>query len=482
MMSKEIKEKISYKYDKQFNFIRTMLTDFELFVRCQNILKSEYFESSLQPTVKFILEYAEKYKGVPTPEIIKAETNLDINKSGNVMESEKEYFLNSVEKFCRHMAIERAILKSADLLEEGYYGDLESLMKDAVLVSLNRELGTNYFEDPRARLEKLLNQNGNISTGWKSIDNAIYNLGKGELAIFTAVLGGGKSVALQNLTVNWALQNYNVIYFTLELSEELTSKRLDAMITGIPNASIFRQIDKVELVVKMKEKHLGAIQVKYMKPGTNTNDIKAYLKEYQIKNSKKPDMIIVDYLDLMYPNSKKVELSNFFVKDKFVSEELRGLAMEEGVVLATACQINRGGFEELNPTAANISGGISKAMTADLVVNVHNTPAGRERGEITFMLMKTRNSGGVGKHIPLNFDVDTLRITDKDDYSSNSAKISIESVIADNPVFDNSTIAERIGNFSENNVVAKGISGEVPTHTNITPALSRLMQKTKKKD
>lgn len=492
-MPKETKEKISYGYDKQFNFIKTMLTDFELFVRCQNILKPTYFDNSLQPTVKFILEYAEKYSGVPTPEIIKSETNLDISKSENLADSEKEYFLDSVEKFCRHKSIEAAILTSADMLENGYYNDVEGLVREAVLVSLNRELGTNYFEDPRKRLEKLLNQNGNISTGWKSIDNVIYNLGKGELAIFTAVLGGGKSVALQNLTVNWAMQNYNVVYFTLELSEELTSKRLDSMITDIPNASIFRQIDKVELIVKMREKHLGSIQVKYMKPGTNTNDLKAYLKEYQIKNNKKPDMIIVDYLDLMYPNSKKVELSNFFVKDKFVSEELRGLAMEENVVLATACQINRGGFEELNPTAANISGGISKAMTADLVVNVHNTPAQRERGEITFMFMKTRNSGGVGKHIALKFDVDTLRITDSDrdigndGQDSNSTKaISNE---LDSPVFDNTTIGKQEIYQSPHT----GFNTTVETNTNnndtktvgykeLSPALSRLVDKTKKKD
>jgi hypothetical protein len=476
-MSKETKEKISYNYDKQFNFIKVMLTDFELFVRCQNILRASYFDNSLQPTVKFMLEYAEKYSGVPTTDIIKSETNLEITKSDNLLESEREWFLDNVEKFCRHKSIEAAILKSADMLEEGFYNDVEGLVRDAVLVSLNRELGTNYFEDPRLRLEKLLNQNGNISTGWKSIDDVVYKLGRGELAIFTAVLGGGKSVALQNLTVNWAMQNYNVIYFTLELSEELTCKRLDAMITGIPNASIFRQIDKVELVVKMKEKHLGAIQIKYMKPGTKTNDIKAYLKEYQIKNGKKPDMIIVDYLDLMYPNSNKVELSNFFVKDKFVSEELRGLGMEENIIVATACQINRGGFEELNPTAANISGGLSKAMTADLVVNVHNTPAARERGEITFMFMKTRNSGGVGKHIPLNFDINTLRITDKEDFSSTSMPETSSQELVDvneTPVFDNSTIGEReISHIYEAGEI-KNASGD------LTPALSRLMQKTKK--
>jgi replicative DNA helicase len=474
MNNKESKEKINYNYEMQNLFVSMMITDFELFVRCQTILKPSYFDKTLSPVIKFILEYSEKYKGIPTPEIIKSEVNFNIATLETITDSQKHWFLDNIEKFCRHKAIESAILTSADMLEQGYYNDVEGLVKEAVLVSLNRELGTNYFEDPRARLEKLLNQNGNISTGWKSIDDVIYKLGRGELAIFTAITGGGKSVALQNLTVNWAMQNCNIVYFTLELSEELVSKRLDAMITEIPNASIFRQIDKVELIVKMKEKHLGSIQVKYVKPGTNTNDLRAYLKEYQIKNGKKPDMIIVDYLDLMYPNSKRVDVSNFFAKDKLVTEELRGLGMEENIIIATAAQLNRSGYDDLNPTAANIAGGISKAYAADLVVNVHNTPASRERGEITFMFIKTRNSGGVGKHIPMTFDVNTLRISDKDNFSENTSNnaISSSSATLDSPVFDNTTIGT--------NELYKSTINE--NKNDLSPALSRLVQKTKNKD
>src|SRR5882672_7366764 len=305
-MSKITKEKINYGNALQSVLIAYMLSDTEAYIQCQNIIQASYFDDSFKPVVKLIKEHSEKYKGLPSTELVKAQTNVDI-KLVEITDSSKQWFLDQIELFCRHKAIEAAILKSADLVENGYYGDLESMMKEAVLVSLNRELGTNYFEDPKKRLQKLLDQNGSISTGWKSVDSIIYNLGKGELAIFTAVTGGGKSVALQNLTINWAMQNYNVIYFTLELSEELTAKRLDAMLTDIPNASIFRQMDKVELIVKQKEKHLGAIQVKYVRPGTNTNDLRAYIKEYQIQHNKKPDMIVIDYIDLMYPNSKKVD-------------------------------------------------------------------------------------------------------------------------------------------------------------------------------
>lgn len=481
------KEKVNYGSALQTVLISYMLSDPEAFIQCQNIIQPNYFDNSLQSTVGLILEHSEKYKGLPAVELIKAQTGVDISLV-EVTDATRAWFLDQIELFCRHRAIEGAILQSADLVEQGYYGDLETIMKEAVLISLNRSLGTNYFEDPRKRLEKLLHQNGNISTGWKSVDSIMYKLGRGELAIFTAVTGGGKSVALQNLTVNWAIQNYNVVYFSLELSEELVSKRLDAMITSIPNASIFRQIDKVEIILKQQERHLGAIQIKYMKPGTTTNDIRAYLKEYQIQHNKKPDMIVVDYLDLMHPNSKRVDPSNFFAKDKLVAEELRALAMELEIVSATACQVNRSGYGELDPTAANIAGGISKAYTADLIINITNTPASRERGEIGFHFMKTRNSGGVGKHIALKFDVDTLRITDPDDFSSASIKADAVNLIEssnNSPIFDNTVFGESSAPHSapheesyssQNQVSSVKSSG---TTKDMSSALERLMNKKK---
>src|SRR5271166_5075865 len=107
-MSKETKEKINYNYDMQLLFVAMMVTDFELFVRCQTILKTEYFDKTLASTVKFILEYANKYNGIPSPEIIKSETNFDMVKLESVSDSQKAWFLDNIERFCRHKAIESA--------------------------------------------------------------------------------------------------------------------------------------------------------------------------------------------------------------------------------------------------------------------------------------------------------------------------------------------------------------------------------------
>jgi hypothetical protein len=162
----------------------------------------------------------------------------------------------------------------------------------------------------------------------------------------------------------------------------------------------------------MLGKKAGNLQVKYMPSGKNCNDIRAYLKEYQVKKGVKPDVILIDYLDLMMPLSVKVSPSDLFVKDKYVSEEIRNLAMETQCITVTASQLNRSAVEEIEFDHSHISGGLSKIMTADNVIGIFTSRAMKERGRYQIQFMKTRSSSGVGQKVDLDFNVDTLRITD----------------------------------------------------------------------
>jgi hypothetical protein len=164
--------------------------------------------------------------------------------------------------------------------------------------------------------------------------------------------------------------------------------------------------------VKMIGKKAGMMQVKYMPSGKTANDIRAYLKEYEIKMGKKVDVLLVDYLDLLMPIGKKISAENLFVKDKYVSEELRNLAMEKQCVFVTAAQLNRGAVEEVEFDHSHISGGLSKIQTADNVFGIFTSRAMRERGRYQIQLMKTRSSSGVGQKLDLDFNIETLRISD----------------------------------------------------------------------
>jgi KaiC/GvpD/RAD55 family RecA-like ATPase len=416
-----------YNYDIQKLYLEMFLADAETFVRCQNIFDPANFDRKLQPVAENLKDYVDKYKVMPELRIISAETGMELNDCSDIPKENYEWLLDEFERFSRHKALERAILESADLLEKGEYGPVEAKIKAAVQISLAKDMGTDYFYDPRARLLALKDNNGQLSTGWKAVDQKLYGgFNRGELNIFCGGSGAGKSLFLQNLAVNFATVNLNVLYVTLELSEALTSMRIDSMITGITTREIFKSIDEVELKVKVAGKKSGAIQVKYMPSGKTVNDLRAYVKEYSIRKGLVPDVILIDYLDLLMPISIKISPENLFIKDKYVSEELRNFAMEIGAITVTASQLNRAAVEEVEFDHSHISGGLSKIQTADNVIGIFTSRAMRERGRYQIQFMKTRSSSGVGQKVDLAFDPDTLRITDcedgDDEYNPNGGR------------------------------------------------------------
>jgi archaellum biogenesis ATPase FlaH len=405
-------EKTNYNYEVQKLYLEMFLSDGDSFMRCANIFDPESFDRKLQESAEFIKTYVDEYKVMPEAKIVNAQCSITFDPIPLPKEN-YEWLLNEFENFSRHKALERAIIKSSDLIEDGDYGPVENMIKQAIQISLNKDMGTDYFEDPRGRLEGLKNSNGQISTGWPSIDKKLYGgFNRGELNIFCAGSGGGKSLFLANLGVNWAQAGLNVLYLTFELAENLVSMRIDSMMTGVGTRDIFKNLDDVELKVKMMKKKSGNIQIKYMPSGKNCNDIRAYLKEYRIKKGVDPDVILIDYLDLMMPLSVKVSPSDLFVKDKYVSEEIRNLAMETKCITVTASQLNRSAVEEIEFDHSHISGGLSKIMTADNVIGIFTSRAMKERGRYQIQFMKTRSSSGVGQKVDLEFDVDTLRIND----------------------------------------------------------------------
>jgi KaiC/GvpD/RAD55 family RecA-like ATPase len=407
--------KPNYDQTMQKLYLEMFLGDAETFIRCQNIFDPENFDQRLQEAAAFINKYVDEYKVMPEVSIVNAATRNSFE-SITLPKENYDWLMTEFENFSRHKGLERAIIKSSDLLESGEYGPVEKLIKDAIQISLNKDMGTNYFENPKDRLKQLKDNNGQTSTGWPSIDRKLYGgFNRGELNIFCAGSGGGKSLFLANLGVNWALMGLNVLYLTFELAENLVCMRLDSMTTGIGTRDIFRNIDDVELKVKMLEKRSGHLQVKYMPSGKNCNDIRAYLKEYQVKMGVKPDVLLIDYLDLMMPLNVKVSPSDLFVKDKYVSEEIRNLAMETQCITVTASQLNRSAVEEIEFDHSHISGGLSKIMTADNVIGIFTSRAMKERGRFQIQFMKTRSSSGVGQKVDLEFNVETLRITDLDE-------------------------------------------------------------------
>jgi len=397
----------------QLALLRTMVSDAELFTRVINIFNPDNFDKTLKPVATLLKEHSDKYRTLPDIEIIKATTGVEIELIDEVKSDRKEWFLDKFEAFTKKQELERAIVKAYELLEGGKFESIEKLVKDAVQISLTRDMGTDYFDSPSTRLNKYFSSGGQMSTGWPQLDKLLHGgFSRGELNIFAGGSGSGKSLVMMNIALNWLQMGLNGVYITLELSEELTGLRTDAMLTNRSTRDIRKDISDAELFIKMVGKKSGKYQIKALPAQSNINHVRAFLKEFEIASGHKIDFVMIDYLDLLMPVSAKVSPSDLFVKDKYVSEELRNLAKELGMLMVTASQLNRTAVDEIEFDHSHISGGISKINTADNVFGIFTSRSMRERGQYQLQCMKSRSSTGVGQKIELEYNVETMRISD----------------------------------------------------------------------
>ena len=446
-----------FNSEVQILFLRMMVTNSDLYTRVMNIMNPQNFDRNTRPVAEFMVEHAQKYNILPDPVQIKAATGQDIERIPELdNEGHSEFFLTEFENFTKRQELERAILQAAELLEKGEYDPVEKLIKDAVQISLQRDMGTDYFNDPKDRLNKYFNQGGQVSTGWPQLDRIMYGgMSRGELNIFAGGSGSGKSLVMMNIALNFLSQGLSGVYITLELSEELTSLRTDAMLTSMSTKDIRKDLDVVELKVKMYAKKSGKYRVKGLPAQSNVNVIRSYIKEVQIQTGMPVDFVMIDYLDLVMPVSVKVNPNDQFIKDKYVSEELRNLAKELGVLMITASQLNRSAVEEVEFDHSHIAGGISKINTADYVFGIFTSRSMKERGKYQIQCMKSRSSTGVGQKIDLEYNVETMRITDEgaDDSSSRQSASDIMNRIK--PISSISTgIHDQADDIPERKVVA----------------------------
>lgn len=183
-------ENIDYSIDVQKLYLELFLVDRDSFIRCQSIFDFTLFDKKLQPTAKFIHDYVNEYSTIPNTEIVHANTKFELQKIENINAGDIDWLLDSFELFTRHKALERAIVETYDLLSTGEYAQVEHKIKKAVQITLQKDLGTDYFSDPLGRLERIKSSNGQMSCGWAALDKLLYGgFNRGELEIFAGGSG-----------------------------------------------------------------------------------------------------------------------------------------------------------------------------------------------------------------------------------------------------------------------------------------------------
>jgi len=396
--------------NKQKLLVEYLISSPDTYALCSSIVKPTYFDPEYRNAVEFIHDYYNEYHQTPAIEQIKAESGVTL-KLRDVTDDQLEYTTNEVEQFCKIRAMEKAVLASVKLIPNKKFGEIEDLIRDAVTVSLDRNMGTDYFKDPAGRLQRMEKEGNKISTLWTQVDNILYGgLERGQLIIFSANSGQGKSVALANLGLNFLEQSLNVVYFSFELSQDLISQRFDAMVSDIPTAEWKYHKDAITQAVLTAGDNNGHFLIRYMPSGTTPNDLRSYLKEYELKYKRSPDLIIVDYLDIMEPN-QRVSADNVFEKDKRVSEQIRDIGNDYQAVVASASQQNRGAVDQTHINQSHVAGGLSKVNTADVWIAILANKAQRAAGECAFQFLKTRSSEGEGEVVYMQW-TKNIRIKD----------------------------------------------------------------------
>ncbi len=401
---------------KQKLLIEYLISSTDTFALCQNIVVADYFDPEFRQPVAFIKEYYDQYSSTPNPVQIEAETSVKFG-THDIKLDEIKYCSAEIEKFCKHSAMRKASNSLPALIKEEKYAEAEELVKEAVMVSLTNELGLRYFDDVEARLLRMLNENPTAPTGWTDIDDALFGgISRKEMLLVSAGPGGGKSLVLANLGFNFINNGLNVLYISLELSEDVVAQRFDTMFTGISRKIWKDHTEEISTRITMEgeSEKTGLLDIIQMPSGTTSYQIRAYLKEFNLHYGMMPDMLILDYLDNMSPN-EHVSADNVFEKDKRSSEQLRQIGVDYNMYIATASQLNRSAVNATDHDHSQIAGGISKINVTDVYWSIIFTEQMRAMNKIIFILQKTRNSDGLGTQVHLRWEPKYLRIVNEDD-------------------------------------------------------------------
>lgn len=444
--------------DAQELYVNSLIGSRALFNTVNHVLEAKYFDEHLQKPIGFLKDYFQRHKTIPSKEIIKTATKFTPSDVEVIGKDDIDFMANQIANFCKFRAVISTVLSAPQLIKENDLGKLVKDLTSATQISLNADLGINYFENVEERIILTANTDAVIPTGWDTVDADIEGIGRQELILFLAPSGGGKSVGMANLALNLCAQGLNGVYFSLEMRDNLVARRFDSMISSISGRQIYDNLQRVVDEVQYFHENSGMLHIKRMREGSNANDFSAYCTNLIRQTGNKIDFMVIDYADIA-GCIDKVDSGNMFIKDKFVAEEIRALGMDFDAIIISASQLGRDAWEKIRSNKPlgqdDIQGGMSKINTSDVVIAVIRDEAMYASQQVKFQYLKTRNSGGVGKSRMLTWDAISLRIRDlkeevkKSVVDPRAAKLNTNPTI-NRPTMSGITIANKGSNNGTN--------------------------------
>lgn len=388
------------QYGKAFQLkvLGSLLTDKKFLLNVRDVLTEEYFDAdSHKWIVSQIMQYFDKYHNTVTMDVLKVELQKiendvlkvalkeELRNSYEASQDDLEYVQEEFTTFCKNQEMKRAILNSADLLKDGDFDGIRSMIDKAMKAGVDKNIGHEYNKDIEARYR--VDYRPTIPSPWPILNDGIQGgFGPGDLGIVFGNPGGGKSWTMVAIAAHAVSLGYKVNYYTLELGEDYVGKRFDCYFTGY-------SIDEVNKHRKDVQSHIETLKGKlivkeYPPKSASVNTIKAHIQKC-IDMDHKPDMVIIDYVDYLKAPSKgrfserKDEIDDVFIATK-------GLAKEMKIPILTPSQVNRMGAKDSVIEGDKAAGSYDKMMVADLCLSLSRQKEDKVLGTGRLHVMKNR--------------------------------------------------------------------------------------------
>ena len=394
------------------------------------MVKENYFEfPSHQKLYSKLVEFFLHYKKLPTDDQLLEEIKKDLKQNElfsdyrdeltavNGLDEKaidnQEYYLDLVEEFAKEQAIKDAILKSVDHLKKKNFDAIETEVRDAFAVNRNVDLGTDYFSGIKERWDRLNSATlvPKFRTPFETLNEALEGgLAHKEMAMVVAPPGVGKSLFLANQAARSVLDGYNVLYVSLEMAEDRVAQRLDSIFTRIQQRELSNRVDDIEKrldIINKQWKDRGRLVVKeFPTKRLSVTGLRAFLNQIKNYEDFEPDVLIIDYLELMKTDKEMAEYQG----QERLAQELRGVASEYECLVWTATQTNREGKKVNIITDAELADSYGKIRVCDLVFSINQTEQEFDSGSARLYLMKSRN-GRARFIVPIGIDYSRLVVS-----------------------------------------------------------------------
>ena len=441
--------------------LRALTTDEEYARRVVPYLKKEYFANKSEQALYLIADsYFQKYHKCATKEVLLieveklnylneslySETIKVVNKlEVEPINSDREWLVSNTEEFVKDRALHLAFQKSLEI----YKGSEQKLsktsipliMSEALAVGFDTKLGHDYIDDYEHQLDFYHSTVARIPTSIEVI-NAITNGGfaRKTLNLFIAGTHVGKSLTMCALAGDMYVLGYNVLYITLEESEEKIRQRIDANLLNIEMDDLI-EVDRNVYTKRIKQIHdrtTGKLKIKeYPTVSAGASTFRNLLKEYKLKEGFVPDVVMIDYLNICLSDRiKNTDNSNAYVKS--ITEELRGLAVSENLVIMSGTQLNRTGAKDSDPNMDDVADSFGSMFVADFVVVLTAPDELRAKNMMMWKQQKNRlRNLHFKKRFITGSDPNKMRLYDVEDSAQPFQDV-------DTPVFDTSDTGSKL--------------------------------------